>query len=283
MARTKVVKRPTVAATKTTAARTVTKTVKEVARESRHCASPDEGSRMGRRSMKTSESVALEIVREIVARNLQAGDKLPLESELLRQYRVSRSSLREALRLLEVQDLITIRPGPGGGTVVGRVQPISLGRSLTLHMHLLGATYDELLDTWVITEGILCEKAAQNTDREKVERLMTPFLEKTSAKHTHEIEEGLEFHSVIGDLAGNRVLSFLLRTVGAIVAQHIVTTVERPALEEQLVHDHDAIAKAVIAGNPKKARQLMNDHTQHIAEHFRAYWPRTVGDTIQWR
>src|SRR5581483_7525231 len=75
-----------------------------------------------RRNAKTSEVVALDIVRDIVARNLKPGDKLPLESELLRQYRVSRSSLREALRLLEVQGLITIRPGPGGGTVVGRVR-----------------------------------------------------------------------------------------------------------------------------------------------------------------
>ncbi|MFP5306271.1 MAG: FadR/GntR family transcriptional regulator, partial [Gammaproteobacteria bacterium] len=79
--------------------------------------------RAGRRNMKTSEVVALQIVRDIVARQLKPGDKLPLEAELLKNYRVSRSSLREALRLLEVQDLISIRPGPGGGTVVGKVHP----------------------------------------------------------------------------------------------------------------------------------------------------------------
>src|SRR5262245_26288531 len=74
-----------------------------------------------RRPLKTSEIVALEIVRDIVAQGLAAGDRLPLEAQMLVQYRVSRSSLREALRLLETQGLIAIRPGPGAGTVVGRV------------------------------------------------------------------------------------------------------------------------------------------------------------------
>jgi len=82
-------------------------------------AAPTIGSRHGeaqRRTLKTSEIVALEIVRDIVSQRFKAGDRLPLESEMLAHYRVSRSSLREALRLLEVQGLIVIRPGPGAGT-----------------------------------------------------------------------------------------------------------------------------------------------------------------------
>lgn len=238
-----------------------------------------------RRGMKTSEVVALDIVRDIVARNLKPGDKLPLEADLLRQYRVSRSSLREALRLLEVQGLITIRPGPGGGTVVGRAQPVNLGRTLALHMHLLGATYDELLDTWETTEALLAERAARNPDRERVRKLLSPFLDKDSPSHhpVHSIGEGLEFHDRIGELAENRVLSFLLLIAGTMVAEHIITTVERGALEDHIVHDHALIAEAIIAGNPKKAYQAMWNHTHHVAEYFREYWPRKVGEKIQWR
>jgi DNA-binding FadR family transcriptional regulator len=238
-----------------------------------------------RRNIKTSETVALDLVRDIVARNLKAGDKLPLEAELLKQYRVSRSSLREALRLLEVQGLITIRPGPGGGTVVGRAQPANLGRTLALHMHMIGATYDELLDTWEMTEAILAERAARNPDRDKVRKLMTPFLDKDSPSHhaVHSIGEGLEFHDKIGELAGNRVLSFLLLIAGTMVGEHIITTVERGSLEDHIVHDHSIIAEAIIAGNAKKAHELMYNHLHHIAEYFREYWPRKVGEKIQWR
>ena len=64
------------------------------------------------RTIKASERVAQEIVRDIVLRGLQTGDHLPLEAAMVDQYGVSRTSLREALRLLEVQGLISLKPGP---------------------------------------------------------------------------------------------------------------------------------------------------------------------------
>lgn len=54
---------------------------------------------------KTSETVALSIVHDIAARGLTRGDRLALEADMLSQYRVSRASPREALRILEVQGL----------------------------------------------------------------------------------------------------------------------------------------------------------------------------------
>src|SRR4029077_8746492 len=94
-----------------------------------------------RRSPKTSERVALEIVHDIVAQGVRAGDRLPLEAEMVEQYQVSRASLREALRLLEVQGLIRLKAGPGGGTVVGSVEAANLARTATLYFHLGASTY----------------------------------------------------------------------------------------------------------------------------------------------
>src|SRR5436309_7058418 len=102
------------------------------------------------RRLKTSESVARDIARDIMEAGLTTGDALPPEAAMLEQYGVSRESLREGLRLLEVQGLISIRRGPGGGPVVGIVDPANIGRVWTLFFYVAGATYEDLLDGWVI-------------------------------------------------------------------------------------------------------------------------------------
>src|SRR3954452_15685314 len=66
------------------------------------------------RSMKTSERVAMDVVRDIVEQRLQPGDRLAGEAAMLDRYGPSRASVREALRLLEVQGLISLKPGPRG-------------------------------------------------------------------------------------------------------------------------------------------------------------------------
>lgn len=235
---------------------------------------------LSRRNLKTSEIVALEIVRDIGSQNLRPGDRLPLESEMLVQYRVSRSSLREALRLLEVQGLIAIRPGPGAGTVVGRVAPGNLARTLTLHLHMLGANYDQLLEAWVQSEPTLARLAAGNPDRARVKEAMAPFLDET---HAWAVNEGLRFHDTVADLADNPVLSLTLQSIGFIVTEQVLTSVERGELESGIVHDHRELAQAIISGDPARAEQLMRDHLRHIVEDFKAYWPLKIGEKVQWR
>jgi DNA-binding FadR family transcriptional regulator len=246
---------------------------------------PDNGWRpvnweLSRRNLKTSEIVALEIVRDIVSQNLKPGDRLPLEAEMLLHYRVSRSSLREALRLLEVQGLIAIRPGPGAGTVVGRVAPGNLARTLTLHLHMLGANYDQLLEAWVNSEPLLAGMAAGNPDRKRVSEGLAPFLDED---HAWAVREGLRFHDIVADLADNPVLSLTLQSIGHIVTEQVLTSVERGDLEPRIVHDHRELAEAIIAGEASRAEQLMRDHLRHIVEDFKAYWPLKIGETVQWR
>ena len=235
---------------------------------------------VARRTLKTSEVVALEIIRDIVAQQLQPGDRLPLEAEMVVQYRVSRSSLREALRLLEVQGLIAIRPGPGAGTVVGKVHPGNLSRTLTLHLHMLGANYDELLVAWIETEQVLAQMAASNPDREKVKAALTPFLDESHAWH---VNEGLEFHEIVADLGGNQVLSLVLRSIAMIVTEQVLTNAQRGELEGRIVHDHRELAEVIIAGDVARSGTLMREHVHHIVEDFKAYWPLKVGEKVQWR
>lgn len=236
-----------------------------------------------RRNLKTAEIVALEIVQDIVEQHLKPGARLPHEPEMLAQYRVSRSSLREALRLLETQGLIAIRPGAGAGTVVGKATPGNLGRMMTLHFHMADVTYDDLLSTWMLTEPLLAELAASNPDRDLVRRMMEPYRQAEDRTPKRDIASGHAFHDVVADLSGNRALAMTLSSIGFIVSDHILMMKDRDGLEDFIVHDHSDLAEAIIEGDPAKARQLMADHVLHVADDFRAYWPRRVGQRVIWR
>lgn len=207
---------------------------------------------------------------------------------MLEQYGVSRESLREALRLLEVQGLITIRRGPGGGPSVGQVDPANLGRVSTLFYHLAGGTYAELFEAWQITEPILAELAARNKDREAVKRAMAPFL---TAPDGHGLDNNkdafvdahVEFHAVVARLANNRVLELMLETTGQIVTHHVVVNADPRRLEDEIDRDHAELARAIIAGHAHRARELMSEHIGHMVDHYRVEIGDQMNDFIEWR
>src|SRR5215211_3941173 len=91
-------------------------------------ARPDRSNGGTPRAEKVSEVVARSIVQDIAARRLPPGTMLPSESVMLDRYRVGRASLREGLRILEIQGLITIKPGPGGGPMVATASSHDFGR-----------------------------------------------------------------------------------------------------------------------------------------------------------
>jgi DNA-binding FadR family transcriptional regulator len=238
------------------------------------------------RPLKTAEAFARDLVRDIVSKGLRTGDKLPSEAAMLEETGLSRESIREGLRLLEVQGLITLRRGPGGGPVVGHLDPASLGRTSTLYYHLAGATYAELLEAWVVTEVMIAERAARNPDREAVRSAMKPYREPPPPDddeltefvlaHTH-------FHGVLASLAENRVLEIMLQTAGQIVTHHVLGHADPRHDRDTIESDHAAIAAAVVAGAPQKARDAMQDHIETMIEVYKEHLGAQLYDFIDWR
>jgi DNA-binding GntR family transcriptional regulator len=63
----------------------------------------------------------------------------------------------------------------------------------------------------------------------------------------------------------------------------VLTSAERGDLEERIVHDHRELAQAIIAGEAELASSIMREHIRHEVEDFKAFWPRRVGEKVQWR
>lgn len=237
------------------------------------------------RSLKTSEVVAQRIVADIVDDNLQIGDRLPPESEMVQQYGVSRESVREGLRLLEVQGLITLRRGPGGGPVVTSVDPRNLARTSTLYFHLAGANYNELFDTWMLFEPAVVRQVTETVDRAEKKRVLAPFLPDydPDIDRNRFISRGNGFHAAISTLSGNRVLTMILQALSHIVVEHIVRDLDPLTEREEISDDHVAIAHAVIDGRATRAQRLMTEHIEHLVSYYRLHFPDKVDEYVQWR
>ncbi|MGO1236570.1 FadR/GntR family transcriptional regulator, partial [Microbacterium gubbeenense] len=98
------------------------------------------------RPQKTALLVAQQIVADIQQRGNVAGDRLPPEKVMLEQYQIGRGTLRESLRFLELQGMITLKPGPGGGPVVEQANGTGLATSLTLLLQFENAPYRDIVE-----------------------------------------------------------------------------------------------------------------------------------------
>jgi DNA-binding FadR family transcriptional regulator len=239
----------------------------------------------GPRTLKTSEVVAERIVADIVNNNLQIGDRLPPESEMVQQYGVSRESVREGLRLLEVQGLITLRRGPGGGPVVTSVDPRNLARTTTLYFHLAGANYNELFDTWLLFEPAVVRQVTETVDRAEKKRALAPFLPDYDPEVDRRqfMSRSNGFHAVISTLSGNRVLTMILQALSHIVVEHIVRDLDPLVERREISDDHLAIAQAIVDGRAAKAERLMAEHIDHLVSYYREHFPDKVDEYVRWR
>ena len=166
---------------------------------------------------------------------------------------------------------------------MGHVDPANLGRISTLYYHLAGGTYAELFEAWVVTEAILAERAARNDDRSLVRDAMAPFS--APVRHAEDMAEFVDshahFHSVIGRLAGNRVLRIDAPGHGSDRHPSRRRQHRPPELEGEIDHDHMEIARAIAAGHAAKAT-LMEEHILSMVEHLTGQIG-DLDDLIEWR
>lgn len=240
---------------------------------------------IGGRPPKAAEATAELIVRGIVEKGYQVGDRMPPESEMLARLGVSRETLREALRILEAQGILRIRRGPGGGPFVNALNASYLARTAALYFHLSGATYEELFESWAIIEPLMSAKVAANPDRRWKLNLLEPFKEYDPNEHTRGemISDLNHFHGTIATMSGNRVLTLLTQAIDHIVVHHIMKRIDPQEKGIKMAHSHNEIANAIIDGYPTKARKLMEQHIRDVVEWTRVQHPEIIKELIEWR
>ncbi len=246
----------------------------------------DEWFPKSRRTEKVSEVVAREVVQDIVARGLKSGAKLPAETEMVSTYGVGRASLREALRILEINGLILIKPGAGGGPIFNGVSSRDFGRMLTLYFHVNRASFRELLEARVVMEPLMASLVAQRKDAEDVQRLTENVKltrDHVGGQYEQWLKQAISFHDLIPSMCGNRVLALYGRGLRDIYSIRVTELVHGVAAQREIVAAHEAILEAIKAGDASGSERLMRQHMQQYHNFFAARLPGLLDEIIGWR
>lgn len=241
--------------------------------------------RQPRRTAKLSEIVAREIVHDIAARGLAPHTMLPSESVMLEQYGVGRASLREALRVLEVQGLISIKPGPGGGPMVSGVDSRHFGKMTTLYLHLAGATFGDVLQARMVMEPVMVRLAAERRQPEHLEQLDAFVGSPQPSPHvlpSSHLAVSTEFHGMVSGMSGNPVLDLFAQAIRSVYAerQHGLTYPEDA--RERVAAEHVAIAEAIRDGEAASAEELMRAHMEEFAHFSAERYPGMLEEPVDW-
>ena len=209
---------------------------------------------------------AIDKIKEmLLAGELRPGDRLPPEKDLADRLGLSRSSLREAVKALELIRVLDVRRGDG--TYVTTLEPKLLNEALGFIVELHQARgVVELLEVRRMLEPAAAAVAAHRIDLAGLAELrasMAGITEETSVEEL--VEHDAEFHRIIAAQAGNSYLSSLLE---ALSSQTLRARIWRGLTEEQAVArtlaEHDAIADALEQRDAELVRALVTVHVSGV-------------------
>jgi len=217
------------------------------------------------------EDVISQIQESILDGRLREDDKLPGERELREIFKVSRGTLREALRALEQKGLIRIKTGAHGGAFICPVNNRLMSENLDLMLRHQKINLKELAEFREAVEGFVAAKAAQTAKKTDLCQLTT--LLKSIRNHLDAspfdwksvIIKDSEFHLSLSRIAGNRVFESILGTM----YEHIYKYFDRflsknRRLQEKNYRDLCKITEAIEKRDSQRAQSLVQDHVKYF-------------------
>ncbi|WJL96772.1 GntR family transcriptional regulator [Microbacterium sp. ET2] len=218
------------------------------------------------------EQVADQLRQLILSGELRPGEQLPVEGRLCEIFGVSRSTVREAVRLLSAQDLVHTTRGVQGGTFVSSVDPETVASYLTVRLSLLSSadaiSVDEMLEARELVEVPAARYAAERaTPAEAAALREAADGEARARSNPHSFAQHKEFHELLVDASHNRLLS-LMNTPNFQVLQqsHVARAEMPPAFWEAVDEDHRLIAVHVAAGDADAAASATQKHLQRLRD-----------------
>ncbi|MBG9444009.1 FadR/GntR family transcriptional regulator [Cytobacillus firmus] len=217
---------------------------------------------------KTYLVLADKLIECYLGGNLKPGERLPSERELAVQFNVSRTTIREALRTLELNGLIDIRQGGGSYVKVSDIQ--SSKEEIITAVKAENPLVYEMLELRRALEAESSFLAAKRATPADLEKLRIAVNQMALSKQDPELglKADLDFHIRIAEATHNSIFIELIHTLKGHMEETIRATQNHRFKDlsryEDTIEEHKEIYLAIASGNGDKAKELMEGHITKI-------------------
>ena len=226
------------------------------------------------KSTKVYEQVIEQIKYMITSGELKKGEKLPPERELVEKFQVSRTSVREALRALQIIGLIESRQG--GGNYIKDSFDDNLIEPLSMMFVLQNSRNSEILELRRVLEVETARLAAKNISDEELTRLKEIIDRmKDLPDEKENVVLDKELHYVIAKASGNNLIMSILTAVSSLMDSFIKEAREAIINKDEnksvLLEHHENMYIALKNHDEKEAGKVMKEHMNLIIRHMDLY------------
>ena len=238
------------------------------------------------KTRRAFEEVSAKIKKAIINGEYKPGDRLPSEVELSRQFNVSRQTVREALRILELSGFITIQKGGGGGAVIKDTISNTISRLFLDAFQLEKITIGELTVARFEIEKIVLKYAIENADEADIKRLQENVRDarKKIEANINIIDENIQFHNLLAKASKNHLFIIVVEAVTTAV-RHFLSELGPDAeladnekwYNENIIQSkntlayHNEILSAVIEKKLDKAIDTLENHLQEVKNRLQPF------------
>jgi GntR family transcriptional regulator, transcriptional repressor for pyruvate dehydrogenase complex len=227
-------------------------------------------------SVRVFEQVAEQVEKRILAGELRSGDRLPTERELAEQFHVSRTAVREAMKILAQKGLVDMRPGRGTIVIDGASEAMqhSIGLVMKLKLGEVGGS-DSLVEVREILEvEIAGLAAARATDKElaamrEAVRVMDESLRDADAF----IAADNQFHEALARATQNALILMLIKSIVNLLSEQRKQIFAVEGGPERGQNHHKRILASVIRRDPESTRAAMRSHLRQVREDVSSMTP----------
>lgn len=221
--------------------------------------------------VKRADQIVEAVKRWVVVSNIQPGERLPNEKPLMELFGCSKGTVREALKSLEVQGLISIKTGPNGGAVLVQVPYPLASQMLRNYLHFQHPTGPDIYELRDLVEPEIARlvvgklSAEDLNELERLTNLCAPVADSMEQRLEQRIAE-LDFHSLLAARCGNPLLGFIGRFLNDLLKDLVifkkVQLPEQREFSKSNLHYHQELVTAFRAQDAVAVERLMREHMQ---------------------